>query len=237
MALRNLFFIVFSFSSVNIFSQSITITGKVIDSYLKRPVSGVSVILPSQNISYMTDGQGRFSLSCEKSDTLFLFFPGYRTTRFSTVDSIQKSSYDFYILFEPLTATTSRPVIVKPKKTLEDLEKERKELGTVPRELMKPEVSFMSPISALYDLLSARARERNKLRGQYLEDERRRIYKELFDYFNDKQLIFLPEDEYEAFIDYLGLPVEFLQQSSDYEITKTLLDNFKRFGTQRGFIK
>jgi hypothetical protein len=102
---------------------------------------------------------------------------------------------------------------------------------------MKPEVSFMSPISALYDLLSARARERNKLRGQYLEDERRRIYKELFDYFNDKQLIFLPEDEYEAFIDYLGLPVEFLQQSSDYEITKTLLDNFKRFGTQRGFIK
>lgn len=218
-------------------AQSVTLTGKVLDGNIKRPVSGVSVIVANQNVSYMTDGQGRFSLSCQKTDTLFLFLPGYKTTRFSVADSANQNSYYLTLYFSPLTATTSQPVIVRPKRTLEEIEEDRRKLGSVPRELMKPEISFNSPITALYDLLSHRAKERNKLRGQYLEDERRRIYKELFDYFKEKQLIDIPQDEYDAFIDYMGLPVEFLQQSSDYEITKTLLDYYKRFGVSRGFIK
>jgi hypothetical protein len=102
---------------------------------------------------------------------------------------------------------------------------------------MKPEIEFMSPISAIYDLVSARAKERNKLRKQYLDDERRRIYRELFDYFREKQLFDLPEEYYDQFIDYMNLPVEFLRESSDYTITKTLLDNYKKFGIDRGFVK
>lgn len=218
-------------------SQQVTISGVVLDANTKRPVSGVSVIVAVQNISYMADGQGRFSLSCNKNDTMFLFFPGYRTVRFSVSDSTYKSNYFLTLFFSPLTATTSQAVIVRPKKNLEQLEKERKELGSLPRELQQPQVSLMSPISALYELVSERAKERAKLRKQYLDDERRRVYKELFIYFNEKQMIDLPEEYFEQFIDYMGLPIDFLKESSDYEITKTILDNYKRFGLDRGFIK
>lgn len=219
-------------------AQSITLSGKVIDGYTQRPVSGVSVIVAEQNVSYMTDGQGRFSLACDKQDTLFLFFPGYKTIRFTVSDSLsQSSSYFVNLTFNPLTATTSQPVIVRPKKDLSQIEKERKNLGSMPRELIKPEVEFMSPISAIYDLVSARAKERNKLRKQYLDDERRRVYRELFDYFKEKQLFDLPEEYYDQFIDYMNLPIDFLRESSDYTITKTLLDNYKKFGIDRGFVK
>lgn len=217
--------------------QNVTISGKVLDGYNQRPVSGVSVISSKQNATYLTDDKGLFSISTDKNDTLFLFSPGYRTVRFSAADSVEKLAYFFSFYFAPLSATTSRPVIVRPKKTLEDLGKERKELGSIPREYMKPDMQLMSPISALYDLLSSRAKEKKKLRTQYVEDERRRIYKELFDYFKEKQLFDLPEDRYEEFIDYLNLPLEFLQQSSDYEITETLLRHYKRFGIDRGFVK
>lgn len=228
-------FLILSFTSS--FAQQVIISGKVLDAYNQRPVSGASVISSKLNVSYLTDEYGMFSIVTEKSDTLFLFFPSYRTARFSAADSILKSSYFFTIQFTALSTTTSRPVIVRPKKTLEELGKERKELGSIPREYMKPDIQLMSPISALYDLLSARAKEKKKLRTQYVEDERRRIYKELFDYFKEKQLFDLPEDRYEEFIDYLNLPLEFLQQSSDYEITETLLRNYKRFGIDRGFLK
>lgn len=230
-----LFFVLFvSYSS---FGQSVIISGKVLDEYSQRPVSGASVISSAQNVSYLTDEYGMFSVVTDKTDTLFLFFPGYRTVRFSAADSVQKSSYFFTISFIPLSTTTSRPVIIRPKKTLDEIGKERKELGSVPREIAKPDIQLMSPISALYDLLSARAKEKKKLRTQYVEDERRRIFKELFDYFKEKQLFDLPEDRYDEFIDYLGLPIEFLQHSSDYEITETLLRNYKRFGIDRGFVK
>jgi hypothetical protein len=169
---------------------------------------------------------------------LYLFFPGYKTIRFSVADSTsESSSYFVNLTFNPLSTSLSQPVIVRPKKDLDDIEKERKNLGSMPRELMKPEIEFMSPISAIYDLVSARAKERNKLRKQYLDDERRRIYRELFDYFREKQLFDLPEEYYDQFIDYMNLPVEFLRESSDYTITKTLLDNYKKFGIDRGFVK
>ncbi len=219
-------------------AQSITLSGKVLDGYTKRPVSSVSVIVAEQNVSYMTDAQGRFSLACDKHDTLYLFFPGYKTIRFSVADSTsESSSYFVNLTFNPLSTSLSQPVIVRPKKDLDDIEKERKNLGSMPRELMKPEIEFMSPISAIYDLVSARAKERNKLRKQYLDDERRRVYRELFDYFKEKQLFDLPEEYYDQFIDYMNLPVDFLRESSDYTITKTLLDNYKKFGIDRGFVK
>lgn len=237
--IRHQFFLFFSFLVISLVlpAQTVTVSGHVLDETTKRPVSGVSVIVAVQNVSYMTDGQGYFSLSCNKNDTMFLFFPGYRTTRFSVSDSVLQDKYGLTLYFAPLTATTSQAVIVRPKKNLDQIEKERKELGSLPRELQQPQVSLMSPISALYELVSERAKERSKLRQQYIEDERRRVYKELFIYFNEKQMIDLPEEYFEQFIDYMGLPIDFLRESSDYEITKTILDYYKRFGYDRGFIK
>ncbi|HEY0261483.1 MAG TPA: hypothetical protein VGB95_00540 [Chitinophagales bacterium] len=220
-------------------AQDVRVSGKVLDGYTQRPISSVSVISSKQNVSYLTDDAGFFSFSCEKNDTLFLFFPGYRTVRFSAADSALKSSYFFTFYYAPLSATTSNPVIIRPKKTLEQIGQERKELGSVPKEYAKPDFAseVMSPVTLLYDLLSSRAKEKKKLRGQYVEDERRRVYKELFDYFKEKKLIDLPEDRYDEFIDYMNLPLSFLQQSSDYEITETIVRNYKRFGVSRGFVK
>ncbi len=209
----------------------------VVDLYDKTPVSGVSVINPKNGQSYVTDAHGTFSISVGKRDTLLLFLSGYQTMRFSMSDSVLKDAYYPVFEFDRLRATTAQMVIVRPKQKLSDIEKERENMGKIPKELERPQISLMSPISALYDMLSGRAKEREKLLSQVQDDERRRIYKELFNYYKEEKLFDLPDEYYDQFITYLNLPVDFLKYNSDYTITTTILDAYKKFGFERGFIK
>ena len=110
-------------------------------------------------------------------------------------------------------------------------------MGITPKELDRPEMIITSPISALYEMFSGRAKEREKLKGQMKKDERRKIFKELLNYYNENGLIDLPEKNYDAFIDFCNLPVEFLKYNSDYEITKTIVTQYNKYGRQSGLIK
>jgi hypothetical protein len=215
----------------------VKISGTVIDIYNRDPVSGVSVIIPKVGTSIPTDGMGRFTITCYKRDTLFLFLYGYQTLRFSMADSVAKTEYHPVFEYDRLTATTSRAIVVHPKGTLNDIGKEREKLGQIPKELQQPNVPLTSPISALYELLSNRAKERTKLREQMQADDRTRIYHELFDYYKEAGLFDLPDEYYDQFINYLNLPVDFLKHNTDYTITKTILDAYKKFGLQKGFMK
>jgi hypothetical protein len=221
-------------------AQKDTVTLKlyVFDSYTQKALSGVSIINPNSNATNATDANGLANLKINKTDTLFLFYPGYRTTKFMITDTVKRAEYSLNISIEPLTTGLNQSVIIKAPKTLEQIEEERKKLGITPKELDRPVIQpFTSPISALYEILSSRAQEREKLKKQMKEDDRRRIFKELLRYYNENELIDLPEAHYDDFIDFCNLPLEFLKYSSDYEITKTIIDNYKKYSRLSGLQK
>lgn len=237
--MRILFFIAlfFSFEILSAQSESVLLKVDVTDSYTKKPLLGVSVIDPKASITRATDGKGNCTFIAQKNDTLFLFYPGYRTTKFSVADSALKTEYVLKIALEPLSTGLNQPVIIKPEKTLEEIEADRKKLGITPKELERPEISFTSPISALYEILSGRAKEREKLKEQIKEDDRRKIFRELLDYYNENDLIDLPEKYYDDFINFCNLPIEFLKYNTDYEITKTILEQYKKYSRLNGIVK
>jgi hypothetical protein len=210
----------------------------VYDGNTQRGVSGVSIINPHGSVMQATDARGLANLHIHKSDTLFLFYPGYRTTKFMISDSVKRSEYSLNVSIEQLSTGLSQAVIIKAPKTLEQIEEERKKLGITPKELDRPIIQpFTSPISALYEILSNRAQEREKLKSQIKEDDRRRIFKELLNYYNENELIDLPEKYYDEFIDYCDLPLEFLKYSTDYEITKTVIEKYKKYSRMSGIVK
>ncbi len=86
-------------------------------------------------------------------------------------------------------------------------------------------------------MLSSRAKERETLKRQIEDDDRRKIFKELLHFYNENQLIDLPEEYYDEFITYCNLPTDFIKYSTDYEITKTIIGLYKRYGLDKGFIK
>lgn len=210
----------------------------VYDSYTQRPLSGVSIVNPNGSLTHATDGNGFVNMKINRTDTMFLFYPGYRTAKFMITDPTIRAEYSLNISMEPLTSGLNQAVIIKAPKTLEQIEEERRKLGQTPKELDRPIIApFTSPISALYEILSDRARQRDKLKSQIKEDDRRRIFKELLNYYNENELIDLPEKYYEEFIDFCDLPLEFLKYNSDYEITKTIIDKYKSYSRLNGIVK
>lgn len=218
-------------------SDTVKIKATVTDSYTNRTLSGVSVINSKSSITIPTDSKGYFETTMKKQNELFLFYPGYHTVKFSVKDSAFRNEYVLKLNIEPLSTGLNQPVIIKAPKTLEQIEAERKKLGITPKELERPEISFTSPISALYEILSGRAHEREKLKTQMADDDRRKIFKELLNYYNENQLIDLPESHYDAFINYSNLSLDFLKYSSDYEITKTIITLYNKYGRESGIIK
>lgn len=218
-------------------SDTISVKLNVTDLYTKTKLGGVSIINQQSGITLATDANGSAMVEGTKNEPLFLFYPGYKTTRFVLTDSSGKANYVLNISIEPLTATLNQPVIIKAPKTLEQIEEDRKKLGITPRELQRPEIVFTSPISALYEILSSRAKEREKLKEQMADDDKRRIFKELLRFYNENGLTDLPEEYFDDFITYCNLPTDYLKTSTDYEITKTVIGLYKRYGLDRGFIK
>jgi len=221
------------------FSQgdSVLIKVTVTDAYTQKPLAGVSIINPKTGQNIVTDGKGRVDVKADKSEALFVFYPGYRTLKFSVADSVLKSEYAMQFVLDPFSMGLNHDVIIKAPKTLEDIEEDRKKLGITPKELEKPDVPFTSVISALYELLSARAKEREKLKKQMTEDDRRKVFKELLNYYNEKELIDLPEDRYDEFIDFCDLSLDFLKYYSDYEIMKTVTGLYKKYARGSGLEK
>lgn len=219
-----------------LFAQ-VTISGRIIDADSKRDLSSVSIIYPKNGVTYISAHDGTFSFSAEKQDTFFLFLPGYQTIRFSVSDSIAKERYALFFTMEPLYAE-SKPVIIRPKKGLDKIEEDRKKLGETPRELDPPKIEpFTSPISAIYDLLSDDTRQKKKLRTQIIEDNRRKLFYSLFDFYRENKVVDIPEEYYDNFIDFMNLPIEFLKYNTDYEITKTVVEQYKRYARFSGIQK
>ena len=220
-----------SLSFLSSFSQSTKVKIKlsVFDGYSRRALAGVNVIDPKISETFATDGSGYAEHQIYQRDTLFVFFPGYKTIQISVADSVAKSEYALFIFLSPF-AIGLHDVIVKAPKTLDQIEEERKRLGITPKELDRPKLEpFSSPISALYEVFSARAKEREKLKGQLQEDDRQKVFKELLNYYNEKKLIDLPESHYDDFIKFCNLPLDYLKTHSDYDIMKTVTTSYKKY--------
>jgi len=80
-------------------NDTVRIRGSIADGYTYRALSGVSIINPKSSISVATDSKGFFETTIHRSDTLFLFLPGYRTTKFSVADSVIKSVYVLHLYY------------------------------------------------------------------------------------------------------------------------------------------
>ena len=228
---RTAILLAFVFSYWSSFSQSNPVRLKisVFDNYSKRALSGVNFIDPKISATFASDASGYAERTVNWHDTLFVFFPGYKTIQISVSDSAYKSEYALFIFLSPF-AIGLHDVIIKAPKTLEQIEEERKKLGITPKELERPKLEpFSSPISALYEVFSARAKEREKLKGQIAEDDRQKVFKELLTYYNERKLIDLPESHYNDFIKFCNLPSDYLKTHSDYEIMTSVTTYYKKY--------
>ena len=71
--------LVLTFISASLFSQTQTITGKIIDSKTGSPLADVSVKVKSSRKGTITNKDGAFSLVAAATDKLEISYVGYKT--------------------------------------------------------------------------------------------------------------------------------------------------------------
>lgn len=228
----------FLLTTARVQAQQVRVVGVIIDRENNKALSGASIINTRINATTLSDNTGSFITYCDRKDTLYLFCPGYETVRIQLLDSTPRVEYTLELYAKPLSTGLKNPVIVRPEKDYEEIEKIRQELGKVPRELIKPDVDpFASPISYLYEMLSGQAKQREKLKEQMLENNRREVLKEFYRFFNKQGLIDLEERYFDDFTDFNQIDIPFLKYRSDYEITSTIMTAYRKYVRMQGIEK
>jgi hypothetical protein len=233
-----LFFLLFLCCSA--FSQNDTVRVKltVTDGFTKRGLQGVSVINRKSGDIIVTDINGHAEVRINKQDALYLFLSGYHSVQFSLADSVLKSVYVMHLAIEPFSTGLKGSVIIKAPKTLDNIAADRQNLGVVPKEVRRTKFNpLYSPIDALYEAVNKRTQEKKKLGKEIAADDKRKVFKELLNYYNEKKLIDLPEEQYDDFIDFCNFPDGYLKSHSDYELMSSITLQCKKYTEKKGLLK
>ena len=135
---------------------------------------------------------------------------------------------------ERLTTTIGRAVLIRSAKSIKQIEVDISHLGEIPHELETPDIGMTSLISLLYDQFSKQGRNREKLKEQIFENNRRLVMNELYRFYNSYNIIKLPEKNFEDFTNFHQLPVEFFQNNTYYDISVTIKAYYKKYAALKG---
>ncbi len=223
--------ILFLLLSLCSFSQAqtiITINGKAFDKESKLPLSKLMVINKRSNIGTFADAEGKFSITAIPSDTIMLSALGFKLKKICLKDSITKKQYFVNVPLEKLYFTL-KEVSVFASRNLNEIQNDIDKLGIKKTYSVNGLNAIESPITFLYERFSKFARSKQKVAEWENEDLKRDILKDLFRLYIKHEIIDLSEEEFDAFIKYLNLSDEFIQNASQLELTMAIKGKYESF--------
>ncbi|MEY4877211.1 MAG: hypothetical protein RL708_2360 [Bacteroidota bacterium] len=219
---------------INVNAQRIRVTGLLMQKDTDIVKTDVLVNVVGSTEAFFTNDIGRFVMYMNKKDSIKLFVQGYKIFKLSLADSIQKKEYFVKIKLEILEASTQKAVLIRGPKNIKQIEKDIANASQTPPELEAPQIGMTSVISLLYEQFSRRAQQRELLKEQIFNNNRRMVFSELYRFYNYYGLFQLPEKYFDGFTDYHQISLEFLQQNTYYDITVALKAKYKQYAALKG---
>lgn len=224
-----LFISTFSFGqSANYNDSLITLRGKVIDTNFRVGFYNIVVLNKTVGKGIFGDYTGDFTITVKKTDTIGISVRGYQTIYLSYADSSYHKTYSSKFYVQELAITIAE-VIVRPLKTLEELKEERASIAK--RELPTVTVvnAIQSPITALYVAFSKREKTKRYVADMEFKDQQNDVVREILRVYVHNDIFELNEDDFEEFIRFLNLNINFLKSASDYDLVTYIKSKFEHF--------
>ena len=215
-------------------AQRVRVTGTLMDKDSDIVKNDVLINVVGSSEEFFSDATGKFVLYINKRDSVKLFVQGYKIFKLYLGDSILHKEYFIKAKLERLTTTIGRAVLIRSAKSIKQIEVDISHLGEIPHELETPDIGMTSLISLLYDQFSKQGRNREKLKEQIFENNRRLVMNELYRFYNSYNIIKLPEKNFEDFTNFHQLPVEFFQNNTYYDISVTIKAYYKKYAALKG---
>lgn len=209
--------------------------GQVIDTIRGDQTFQLMVVNKNLGTGHTGSWDGSFAIQCRKTDTLLIAAGGYNIKSVSFKDSTDKKSYQIKLYIQPLNIELAS-VEIRPMKTIQDLQEERKSIEKEDVRLVKDPVSMVSsPITALYQYFSKRERSKRLVAEMEYEDKKREFLKELFKIYIDYDIISLETHEFDQFIDFLRISDEMLKFATEVELIDYIQGRYKQFKRENDY--
>ena len=230
------FFFLILFSAFTLFvnAQRVRVTGTLMEQDTDIVKSDALINVVGSSEEFFTDVAGKFVLYINKKDSVKLFVQGYKTLKLYLGDSALRKEYFVKLKLAPIASVMGKAVLIRGAKNIKQIEVDISHLGEVPHELETPDIGMTSLISLLYDQFSKQGRNREKLKEQMFENNRRLVLNELYRFYNYNDIIKLPERYFEDFTNFHHLPVEFFQNNTYYDISVTIKAYYKKYAAAKG---
>jgi hypothetical protein len=216
--------------SFKLFSQNrdeLVFNGRVIDTFSNQNFYNLMIINKRTNLGVFGNPDGSFSLKINKLDTLILSTEGYYLIKFTPGKTdLTKFSDTFYL--KPKSKKLNE-VIISPIKSIQSIKEERERLAKKEHKTMTGVNVLQSPITALYERFSKRAKTIEKINELKYEDEKNKILKELLSIYVLYEIIDLNQKEFDDFIIFLNINDHTLKKLDDIELVTYIKDKYSHY--------
>jgi hypothetical protein len=189
---------------MNLNAQQVKLTGKVIDEETGKGLPNAFVIDFRTNQGVFCDLQGNFNINIQKTDTLIASLSAYYMQKFSLKDSVDKESYRIQVKLKMKTVQL-RTFEAKAPKTFDQIIQEADKLEQQKQKSMDFVSAIESPITYLYMQFNRNEKSKRRIAELRRMDAKRDLVKEVFSKYMVSQILEVPEEETDEFINYANL--------------------------------
>lgn len=212
--------------------HKIEITGEIIDSETNDPVPYVHVVNEQAALGTVSNTEGRFWITMDKTDTLLFSAIGFETFAFTIKDEVTTDKMVVTIAMnlstmelEPVKVFAFRDeaalkkALIDTKVPLNGNQRGIQLPGFYygPKKEVKPS-AFGNPISFIASKFSKEIKEQKKLAEFNKDYEYQKVIKAKYNEQVVIKLTGMPEDKVEKFMEFCNLDNSFIGRASDYEI-------------------
>jgi hypothetical protein len=230
---QSLLVLILVFASIfNATAQEVFVHGRVYDPTFSDASFNLMVVNRTTKKGVFGSSSGEFSLYMDKNDTLLISAHNYKTMRFSLSDSTLRNEYQVAIPLLPITYELPQAYVF-PERSFREIERDISQLQSEVPFSTTGVHSFMSPISALYERFSRFEKSKRRATELYNEQMLHDILKELFRMYVKADIIHLSEREFQEFIEYMDLPVRYIQSVSQYDLIMRIKKEYEDFDRKK----
>lgn len=206
----------------------IFIKGRVIDTSLNQNFYNMMLINKTSKKGIFGKPDGFFEASINPKDTLIISISGYEKILFYSTD-LNKCNYDLEYILKPKTKKL-KTIIIEPLKSIQQIKEERQNLSLKENKKMVEGITtIQSPITALYERFSQKAKTEKKINELKYIDSKNKILKDLLSIYVIYDIIELNENEFSQFINFLNIDDTVLKNMNDIELSMMIKDKFEHF--------
>lgn len=212
-----LFFFIFVSALTYGQCDEIYLKGRVVDTLMSQNYYyNLMVINQTTKQGVYGRPNGEFSVYARAKDRIGFSTKGYENIYIEIPDS-EVCSIDT-VIYLNTRVQQFEEVVVYRVKSLEEIKKEREELSMRETRTVTGINVLESPITALYERFSKTAKTKRLIAEMEHQDNINSVVKSLLRAYVSYDVVYLEEEEFSAFIDFLNMDEYFLRTSTDYEL-------------------